>query len=136
MRRQIPSSLGVAFSLTAAAILGAVVAAAFEPTATATDGSSIGAEVGPADDHKKHAHPDHAERLNVSGLGAITLPAVVVNASVRVGPTSPEEHHKQHAHGEHTHEEPQGSPDMRVPLTGQVVGIEQGSLTPGTSTAL
>jgi hypothetical protein len=129
MGKKTPWRLGFAFSLTAAAVLGAVVAAALEPTTTTTT-SSIGAEVGPDAHHQKHAHPDHTERLNVRGTGAIMLPAAQVNASVEVRP--PEDHHQQHAH------EPHLERDRSAGLRGEVIVTVsgQGSLTPGTSVAL
>jgi hypothetical protein len=42
----------------------------------------------------------------------------------------PDEQHDKHTH------EPHPERDRRVGLTGQVVGIEQGSMTPGTSAPL
>ena len=82
-------------------------------------------------------------------LGAIAGPALedpaTASVMISAGPTSApaevapaDEHHGKHTHthGEHTPEEEYGSPDLRLALTGQAASVEQGSVAPGTSTAL
>ena len=82
-------------------------------------------------------------------LGAIAAAAledpatasVTISTGADVGPVevvpADEQHGKHtHTHGEHTPEEEYGSPDLRLALTGQAASVEQGSIAPGTSTAL
>ena len=129
MKNKIP----FAFSLVASAMLGTMVEALLEEPPASSAITSVRAEIGPSDkQHDKHAahHHDDTERLNVSGRGAIVLPAIVVHGSGTV-------HEKLgHAPHDHTPEEEHGSPDVTVALTGQAASFEQGSMGPGTSTAL
>jgi hypothetical protein len=75
VKDKIPACIGIVFALTAAGMLGRVVAAFLQPAATTM---SMAAEVGPADDQKKHAlhqHPEHPqpEERSGSAVGAVGL---------------------------------------------------------------